>query len=176
MAFTAMDVKALREKTGVGMMDCKKALTEADGDMDKAIDFLRERGLAAAEKKSARIAAEGVVYTYYDEAAKKAALKKAADIYGQIAEKFDYAAVYALFKQANFYHAINPDLKVGLALPYYKKLIDKIDEARIVLPKRYTQSGRLRLAPPPPSGIEMFRCENLFFSYDGVRNVLHDVT
>ena len=67
-----MDVKALREKTGVGMMECKKALTEADGDMDKAIDFLRERGLAAAEKKSARIAAEGVVYTYYDEAAKKA--------------------------------------------------------------------------------------------------------
>jgi len=47
MAFTAMDVKALREKTGVGMMECKKALTEADGDMDKAIDFLRERGLAA---------------------------------------------------------------------------------------------------------------------------------
>ena len=44
MAFTAMDVKALREKTGVGMMECKKALTEADGDMDKAIDFLRERG------------------------------------------------------------------------------------------------------------------------------------
>ena len=62
-----------------------------------------------------------------DEAAKKASLKKAADIYGQIAEKFDYAAVYALFKQANFYHAINPDLKVGLALPYYQKLIDKIE-------------------------------------------------
>ncbi len=57
-----------------------------------------------------------------------------------------------------------------------QKLIDKIDEERIVLPKRYTQSGRLRLAEPPPSGIEMFRCENLFFSYDGVKNVLHDVT
>lgn len=71
MAFTAQDVKALREKTGVGMMECKKALTEADGDMDKAIDFLRERGLAAAEKKSSRIAAEGVVLSYYDEAAKK---------------------------------------------------------------------------------------------------------
>lgn len=71
MAFTAMDVKALREKTGVGMMECKKALTEADGDMDKAIDFLRERGLAAAEKKSTRIAAEGVVLSYYDADAKK---------------------------------------------------------------------------------------------------------
>ena len=57
-----------------------------------------------------------------------------------------------------------------------QKLIDKIDEARIVLPKRYTQAGRLRLAEPPPSGIEMFRCENLFFSYDGVTNVLHDVS
>ena len=57
-----------------------------------------------------------------------------------------------------------------------QKLIDKIDEARIVLPKRYSRRGRLRLAEPPPSGIEMFRCENLTFSYDGVKNVLHDVS
>ena len=64
MAFTAADVKALREKTGVGMMDCKKALAEADGDMDKAIDVLRERGLAASAKKATRIAAEGVVTVY----------------------------------------------------------------------------------------------------------------
>lgn len=71
MAFTAQDVKALREKTGVGMMECKKALTEANGDMDKAIDFLRERGLAAAQKKATRIAAEGVVLSYSDPAAKK---------------------------------------------------------------------------------------------------------
>ena len=63
MAFTAKDVAALRDKTGCGMMDCKKALTESDGDMDKAIDFLRERGLAAAQKKASRIAAEGVVVT-----------------------------------------------------------------------------------------------------------------
>ncbi len=62
MAFTASDVKALREKTGCGMMDCKKALTESAGDMDKAIDFLREKGLAAASKKSGRIAAEGVAF------------------------------------------------------------------------------------------------------------------
>lgn len=67
MAFTAKDVKDLREKTGVGMMDCKKALTEADGDMEKAIDFLREKGLAAATKKAGRIAAEGVVLAYNDE-------------------------------------------------------------------------------------------------------------
>ncbi len=61
-AFTAQDVKALREKTGCGMMDCKKALTQADGDMDKAIDFLREQGLAKVAKKASRIAAEGVAY------------------------------------------------------------------------------------------------------------------
>lgn len=62
MAFTASDVKALREKTGCGMMDCKKALTESNGDMEKAVDFLREKGLAAATKKSGRIAAEGVAF------------------------------------------------------------------------------------------------------------------
>ncbi|MBQ8539661.1 MAG: elongation factor Ts [Ruminococcus sp.] len=62
MAFTAQDVKALREKTGCGMMDCKKALTEANGDMDAAVDFLREQGLAKQAKKASRIAAEGVAY------------------------------------------------------------------------------------------------------------------
>ena len=62
MAFTAKDVQALRERTGCGMMDCKKALTETDGDMDKAIEFLREKGLAAATKKAGRIAAEGIAY------------------------------------------------------------------------------------------------------------------
>lgn len=64
MAFTAKDVVALREKTGCGMMDCKKALAASDGDMNAAIDFLREKGLAAAEKKSGRAAAEGIVTTY----------------------------------------------------------------------------------------------------------------
>ena len=62
MAFTAADVKKLREMTNVGMMDCKKALSENDGDMDKAIEWLREKGLAKAAKKSSRIAAEGMAY------------------------------------------------------------------------------------------------------------------
>jgi len=62
MAFTAADVKELREITGCGMMDCKKALTETNGDKDKAIEFLREKGLATAEKKSGRIAADGIVH------------------------------------------------------------------------------------------------------------------
>jgi len=64
MAFSAQDVKALREKTGVGMMDCKKALAEAEGDMERAVDILRERGLAAATKKAGRITAEGIVLAY----------------------------------------------------------------------------------------------------------------
>ena len=62
MAFTAQDVKKLREMTNVGMMDCKKALQATDGDMDKAVDWLREKGLAKAAKKAGRIAAEGVAY------------------------------------------------------------------------------------------------------------------
>lgn len=64
MNFTAKDVQALRERTGAGMMDCKKALTATEGDLEKAIDFLREKGLAAAAKKAGRIAAEGIVDSY----------------------------------------------------------------------------------------------------------------
>lgn len=62
MAFTAADVKNLREMTGVGMMDCKKALTASDGDMDKAVEWLREKGMAASAKKAGRVAAEGMAY------------------------------------------------------------------------------------------------------------------
>lgn len=74
MAFTAQDVKTLREKTGVGMMECKKALAETDGDMDKAFEYLRERGLAAANKKASRIAAEGAIIAYTDDASKTTVL------------------------------------------------------------------------------------------------------
>ena len=61
---TAQQVKSLREKTGAGMMDCKKVLTETDGDMEKAMELLRERGITKAAKKSDRIAAEGIVASY----------------------------------------------------------------------------------------------------------------
>ncbi|GJM83595.1 hypothetical protein HMSSN139_60910 [Paenibacillus sp. HMSSN-139] len=64
MAVDAKSVKELREKTGAGMLDCKKALEEANGDMTKAIEFLREKGLAAAANKAGRIATEGVVESY----------------------------------------------------------------------------------------------------------------
>ena len=66
MAITAQDVKALRDKTGAGMMDCKKALTECDGDIDKASEWLREKGIAKAAKKADRIAAEGATRVAVD--------------------------------------------------------------------------------------------------------------
>ena len=72
MAITAAMVKELREMTGAGMMDCKKALNETNGDMEAAVDFLREKGLATAQKKAGRIAAEGIVMTALTEDAKKA--------------------------------------------------------------------------------------------------------
>lgn len=74
MEVTASMVKELREMTGAGMMDCKKALAATDGDMDKAIEFLREKGLAAAEKKAGRIAAEGIVATNVSEDGKVASI------------------------------------------------------------------------------------------------------
>lgn len=71
---TAQAVKELRERTGAGMMDCKKALTETNGDMEKAVEVLREKGLAAAAKKAGRVAAEGIVKTYISEDMKKGAI------------------------------------------------------------------------------------------------------
>lgn len=64
MSISTEDVKALREKTGAGMMDCKKALSETNGDFEKAIDYLRKKGLAAVEKKQGRVAAEGIIGSY----------------------------------------------------------------------------------------------------------------
>ena len=74
MAITASQVKELREISGAGMMDCKKALGETDGDMDKAVEWLRENGLAKAAKKSGRIAAEGMVAVNVAEDGKSASI------------------------------------------------------------------------------------------------------
>lgn len=93
MAFTAKDVQALREKTGVGMMDCKKALVETDGDMEKAVDILREKGLASAAKKAGRIAAEGVVVAYYDEDKKVASLVEVNCETDFVAQNKDFVAL-----------------------------------------------------------------------------------
>ena len=89
---TASQVKELREKTGAGMMDCKKVLTEADGDMEKAIELLRERGIAKAAKKSDRVAAEGLVGSYISEDGKVGAI-------AEVNAETDFVAENAEFKQ-----------------------------------------------------------------------------
>ena len=88
MAFTAADVKKLREMTNVGMMDCKKALSENDGDMDKAIEWLREKGLAKAAKKSSRIAAEGMAY---------ATVENGVGVVVEVSAETDFASKTPLF-------------------------------------------------------------------------------
>ena len=98
MQVTAGMVKELREMTGAGMMDCKKALAATEGDMDKAIEFLREKGLAAAEKKAGRIAAEGMVDTYVSADGKVASIVEVNSETDFVAknEKFrDYVAAVA---------------------------------------------------------------------------------
>ena len=92
MAFTAQDVKKLREMTNVGMMDCKQALQATDGDMDKAVDWLREKGLAKAAKKAGRIAAEGMAYARVCPACGKAAIV-------EVNCETDFCAKSELFQQ-----------------------------------------------------------------------------
>ncbi len=91
MAFSAADVKDLRERTGAGMMDCKKALQETDGDMEKAVEFLREKGLASAAKKASRIAAEGLVAVSTDATGKVAAIV-------EVNSETDFVAKNDIFK------------------------------------------------------------------------------
>lgn len=90
MAFTSKDVMELRQRTGVGMMDCKKALVATDGDMEAAIDFLREKGMATAAKKEARIAAEGIVY---------AASKNGKSVLLEVNCESDFVAGGPIFKE-----------------------------------------------------------------------------
>ena len=92
MAITAAQVKELREMTGAGMMDCKKALTATEGDMDKAVEFLREKGLATAQKKASRVAAEGLCKTLVSEDGKKAVVV-------EVNAETDFVAQNAEFKK-----------------------------------------------------------------------------
>ena len=112
MAITAKDVQTLREMTGVGMMDCKKALTEAEGNMDKAVEILREKGLAASQKKAGRIAAEGMAYATVDRGHRQLPIR--ADFVGKNEKFVDFvkgvAAVVAANKPA--------DLDALMALSY----------------------------------------------------------
>ena len=92
MAITASQVKELREMTGAGMMDCKKALTNTDGDMDAAVEWLRENGLAKAAKKSGRIAAEGMVAVDVSEDGKSASIV-------EVNSETDFVAKNEVFQQ-----------------------------------------------------------------------------
>ena len=92
MAFTTQDVKNLRESTGCGMMDCKKALTETDGDMEKAIELLREKGLSKIAKKAGRIAAEGIVCAIQDK-------EKKVGVVIEVNSETDFVAKNAVFVQ-----------------------------------------------------------------------------
>ncbi len=107
MAFTSKDVMELRQRTGVGMMDCKKALVATDGDMEAAIDFLREKGMATAAKKEARIAAEGIVF---------AASKNGKSVLLEVNCESDFVAGGPIFKeyvsQVADYILANPNVSV----------------------------------------------------------------
>ena len=115
MAISAKDVQALREMTGVGMMECKKALVSSDGDMDKAVEYLREKGLAASQKKAGRIAAEGAAYaTVIDGMGVVVEVNAETDFVGKNEKFVDFvhgvAAVVAANKPA--------DLDALMAAPY----------------------------------------------------------
>ena len=115
--FTAQDVKDLRERTGCGMMDCKKALTESNGDVEKAIEFLREKGLAAAAKKAGRIAAEGLVDVYVTEEGTVGAVIEVNSETDFVAKNADFKAFVA--KLAQIVATENPaDLDALNALSY----------------------------------------------------------
>ena len=122
MAITAAQVKELREMTGAGMMDCKKALTATEGDMDKAVEFLREKGLATAQKKASRIAAEGLCKTLVTEDGKKAVVV-------EVNAETDFVAKNEVFRtfvkevveQAADTDAADIDAFKALALPIQDK-------------------------------------------------------
>ena len=117
MAVTAQMVKELREMTGSGMMDCKKALVEADGDMDKAVEILKEKGLAKAEKKAGRIAAMGLVKTAFSEDGKTAAIVEVNSETDFVAKNDEFIGfVDGLAKLA--LDAENNDMEAFKAMPY----------------------------------------------------------
>ena len=131
MAFTAKDVQALREKTGCGMMDCKKALTECNGDMDKAAEYLREQGVSIAAKKASRIASEGSVGAYTSVDGKVGALVEVNCESDFVANNADFTAlVTAIAKQVV---EENPaDVDALLASPAQGEagtVLDKINNA-----------------------------------------------
>ena len=144
MSITAADVKALREKTGAGMMDCKKALTEVGGDQDKAVEHLRKQGLASAGKKAGRIAAEGAVVAEVSSDAKTGALLELnceTDFVGKTEDFTNLAkSLTELVRDQN-----PSDLKEFLALSFGTGTVDNLVQASIakigekITPRRFVR-------------------------------------
>ncbi len=117
MAVTAQLVKELRERTGAGMMDCKKALVEADGDMDRAIELLREKGLAKAAKKAGRIAAEGLVRVAFGEGNRSAAVVEVNSETDFVAKNEEFIGFVEKLAEMAL-HAESDDIEAFKAMPY----------------------------------------------------------
>ena len=147
MNISASMVKDLREKTGAGMMDCKKALTECNGDMDKAVDYLREKGIAKAAKKATRIAAEGLCDIKYCEKCNRASMVEVncetdfvtrndlfkalvADTAKDVLEN-NYAS-FEDAKAANNERYVNATLKIGEKLDFRRFIIVKAEEGQVM--------------------------------------------
>jgi len=136
MAFTAKDVMDLREKTGVGMLDCKKALTECDGNMDKAVDYLREKGIAAAAKRQSRIAAEGAVFSYIH-------MNGTIGVLLEVNCETDFVAKSPAFQELGHDIAIH----IAAANPKYVT-IDEVDTAELEKEKEILKAQALNEGKP----------------------------
>ncbi len=141
MAFTSKDVMDLRARTGVGMMDCKKALAATDGDMDKAIEYLREKGIATAAKKQSRIASEGIVDSYIHLGGKVGVLV-------EVNCETDFVARGAQFK--NFVHDVA--LQIAAAKPTYVTK-EEVPAAEVEHEKEILKAQALNEDKPKPMAI-----------------------
>lgn len=139
--FTAKDVMTLREMSGAGMMDCKKALLETDGDMDKAMDYLREKSLAASAKKASRIAAEGIVDSYIHLGGKIGVLV-------EVNCETDFVAKTDDFK--NLVHDVA--MQIAAAKPTYVSK-EEVDQAEIEKEKEILRAQAKNEPKPKPDNI-----------------------
>lgn len=139
--FSAKDVMALREMSGAGMMDCKRALTECDGDMDKAMDYLREKSLAANAKKASRIAAEGIVESYIHLGGKIGVLV-------EVNCESDFVAKTEDFK--NLVHDIA--MQIAAAKPTYVRR-EEVNQEEIAKEKEILRAQALNEPKPKPQNI-----------------------
>lgn len=141
MAFTAKDVQDLRARTGVGMMDCKKALVETDGNMEKAIEYLREKGIATAAKKAGRIASEGIVDSYIHMGGKVGVLV-------EVNCETDFVARGEQFK--NFVHDVA--LQIAAARPVYVTK-EEVPASEVEHEKEILKAQALNEDKPKPMNI-----------------------